>query len=90
MLKASGRHPMRPGHLHFAINAPGYKQLITHLFTSGDEYLDSDAVFGVKESLVVQYQRIASAEKAAEFGVASPFWHVNYDFVLIAQQPCAI
>ena len=76
---------MRPGHLHFAISAPGYRQLVTHLFTSGDEYLDSDAVFGVKESLVVEYQRITAPQKAAEFGMAPPFWHVHRDFVLVEQ-----
>jgi hydroxyquinol 1,2-dioxygenase len=85
MLKASGRHPMRPGHLHFAISAPGYRQLVTHLFTSADEYLDSDAVFGVKESLVVEYQRVTAPQKAAEFGMVPPFWHVHHDFVLVQQ-----
>ncbi|MCC6210924.1 MAG: hydroxyquinol 1,2-dioxygenase [Burkholderiales bacterium] len=47
MLTATGRHPMRPPHLHFWITARGYKPLITHLFVKGGRYLDSDAVFGV-------------------------------------------
>ena len=76
MLKATGRHPMRPGHLHFMIHAPGYKQLITHLFTAGDKYLDSDAVFGVKKSLVVKYRKAKSGE-----------WTVGYDFVLVPEKP---
>ena len=76
MLKATGRHPMRPGHLHFMINAPGYKQLITHLFTAGDKYLDSDAVFGVKKSLVVKYKKAKTGE-----------WTVSYDFVLVPEKP---
>ena len=76
MLKATGRHPMRPGHLHFMINAPGYKQLITHLFTAGDKYLDSDAVFGVKKSLVVKYKKAKTGE-----------WTVGYDFVLVPEKP---
>jgi hydroxyquinol 1,2-dioxygenase len=76
MLKATGRHPMRPGHLHFMINAPGYKQLVTHLFTAGDKYLDSDAVFGVKKSLVVKYKKAKSGE-----------WAVRYDFVLVPETP---
>ncbi len=86
MLKASGRHPMRPGHLHFAIKAPGCRQLITHLFTSGDEYLNSDAVFGVKESLVVPYHRVTSVEQAARFGVQAPFWQLHHDFVLVSEK----
>jgi protocatechuate 3,4-dioxygenase beta subunit len=86
MLKATGRHPMRPGHLHFIINAPGYRELVTHLFTSGDEYLDSDAVFGVKQSLIVDYEKVASKEQAAKYGIESPFWRVDYAFVLVAEK----
>jgi hydroxyquinol 1,2-dioxygenase len=71
MLKQTGRHPMRPAHLHFMITAPGYDRLVTHLFVKGDEYLDSDAVFGVKESLVVDFKKNAQGE-----------WEASYDFVL--------
>ena len=52
MLVASGRHPWRPAHVHFRIQAPGYRTLITHVFRAGDPYLDSDVVFGVRASLV--------------------------------------
>ena len=55
MLVATGRHPMRPAHVHFLIAAPGYETLTTALFSSDDPYVDSDAVFGVKSSLVVDY-----------------------------------
>lgn len=71
MLVATGRHPMRPGHLHFKIAAPGCDTLVTHLFVRGDEYLDSDAVFGVKDSLVLDFERNAAGE-----------YEVGYDFVL--------
>ncbi|WP_037363137.1 intradiol ring-cleavage dioxygenase [Amycolatopsis orientalis] len=54
LLKAAGRGPMRPAHLHFMVTAPGYRRLITHLFLAGDPHLGDDAVFGVKESLVVE------------------------------------
>ena len=74
MLEATGRHPMRPGHLHFMIQAPGYEKLVTHLFLRGDPYLDSDAVFGVKESLICNFKKTPSGEYA-----------VDYDFVLIPQ-----
>lgn len=54
LLKASKRHPYRPAHIHFMIGHEGYETLVTHLFVDGDPYLDSDAVFGVKQSLIVQ------------------------------------
>jgi protocatechuate 3,4-dioxygenase beta subunit len=54
LLAAMGRHPFRPAHIHFMISAPGYRTLVTHLFLDGDEYLGSDAVFGVKPSLVIR------------------------------------
>lgn len=53
MLKATRRHPYRPAHVHFMIGHPGFETLVTHLFVDGDPYLDSDAVFGVKQSLIV-------------------------------------
>ena len=56
MLKAQGRHPYRPEHIHFMITAPGHRKLVTHIFAAGDQYLDSDVVFGVKASLVDTYQ----------------------------------
>jgi protocatechuate 3,4-dioxygenase beta subunit len=72
MLVATGRHPMRPPHLHFWITAKGYKPLITHLFVKGGKYLDSDAVFGVKPELIIDF-------KKGKDGVAS----ARYDFVLM-------
>jgi hydroxyquinol 1,2-dioxygenase len=54
MLKAVGRHPYRPAHIHFMIGKDGYETLVTHLFIAGDQYLESDAVFGVKNELVVE------------------------------------
>ncbi len=54
LLAAMGRHPFRPAHVHFMISASGYRTLVTHLFIEGDEFLESDAVFGVKPSLVVR------------------------------------
>jgi protocatechuate 3,4-dioxygenase beta subunit len=53
LLQMMGRHPFRPAHVHFKISARGHRTLVTHLFLSGDAYLDSDAVFGVKPSLIV-------------------------------------
>ncbi len=55
ILDAMGRHPHRPAHIHFIVSAPGYETLTTHLFANGDPYLDSDVVFAVKNSLVVDF-----------------------------------
>lgn len=57
LLRAAGRGPMRPAHVHFKITAPGYQTLITHIFSAGDKHLDDDAVFGVKDSLIVEFDR---------------------------------
>jgi len=56
MLAAAGRHPWRPAHIHFMVSAPRYQTLVTHVFDSGSDYLDSDAVFGVRDSLVVDFE----------------------------------
>jgi hydroxyquinol 1,2-dioxygenase len=57
MLRASGRHPWRPAHIHFMVKAAGYQTLVTHVFRSGDPYLDSDAVFGVRDTLIGDWAR---------------------------------
>jgi hydroxyquinol 1,2-dioxygenase len=56
MLEAMGRGPMRPAHVHFWIRREGYRDLITHVFAAGDRYLEEDAVFGVKASLVADFE----------------------------------
>ncbi len=82
LLRATGRHPMRPAHIHFMITADGYERLITHIFVEGDEYLDSDAVFGVKNSLVANFVMNESAQDAAKYGFKTPFYEVQFDFGL--------
>ena len=71
MLRATKNHPWRPAHLHFMIAAPGYETLITHVFREGDQYLDSDAVFGVRQSLVADWVEQPDGT-----------YLVEYDFVL--------
>ncbi|CAB3639582.1 intradiol ring-cleavage dioxygenase [Achromobacter pestifer] len=86
MMAATGRHIFRPAHLHFMIEAPRHRTLVTHLFNAGDPYLSSDAVFGVKPSLVVAYQqRGADDPLAARFGLRTDFHEGVYDFVLPAE-----
>ncbi|NUY00863.1 intradiol ring-cleavage dioxygenase [Paraburkholderia youngii] len=82
MLAAVGRHPWRPAHLHFMIEAPGYETLITHVFRDGDKYLDSDVVFGVRSTLIAEWKRHEAgvAPDGREIGV--PWYSLEYDFVL--------
>jgi hydroxyquinol 1,2-dioxygenase len=63
LLRAQGRHPYRPAHIHFAIMADGYAPLTTALYIAGDRYIDSDAVFGAKESLTVGYRKNGAAAR---------------------------
>lgn len=70
MLTGMGRHAMRPAHIHFILTAPGYERLVTHIFVDGDPYLDSDAVFGVKEPLIVQFDQDGEG------------WKTEFDFKL--------
>ena len=71
LLAAMGRHPFRPAHIHFMISAPKYRTLVTHLFLEGDEYLRSDAVFGVKPSLIIRPRRIEGINTVEyDFGLA--------------------
>ncbi|MGQ7932563.1 dioxygenase family protein [Paraburkholderia sediminicola] len=70
LLALLGRHPNRPAHIHFIVSAPGHRTLVTHLFMAGDEFLSSDAVFGVKPSLIVQpLNRAGELEIEYEFGL---------------------
>ena len=87
LLYALSRHPFRPAHIHALISAQGFRSLTTHLFVKGDPYLESDAVFGTKDSLVVDFVRNDSEEEAARYHVSAPFYTVSYDFIL---QPRAV
>jgi protocatechuate 3,4-dioxygenase beta subunit len=83
MLAATKRHPWRPAHVHFKVTAPGYQPLTTHLFDDVDEYLDSDAVFGVKDSLICKFPlHQARDADSAKFGIEPPFCTAQYDFIL--------
>ena len=82
LLNATGRHPWRPAHLHFMIQAPGYATLVTHIFRDGDTYLDSDAVFGVRNSLIGDFQQHPAGATPDGQTSATPFHTLRYDFVL--------
>lgn len=84
MLSATRRHPWRPAHLHFMIVASGYKRLITHVFRRDDRYLDSDAVFGVRSTLITDWLQHPPGKAPDGSESAVPFYTVNYQFVLDA------
>jgi protocatechuate 3,4-dioxygenase beta subunit len=82
MLKAVDRHPNRAAHIHFIVTAPGFQQVITHIFTPDCPYLTEDAVFGVKRDLVATFNTVDDAALAAEYGMPCPFLLADWDFVL--------
>lgn len=85
MLKATKRHPYRPAHIHFMIGSPGYETLVTHLFVNGDPYLDSDAVFGVKQSLIVELDDQSQGSAPGGRTIAGPWKRLTHHFGLKPQ-----
>jgi len=93
LLASTGRHPWRPAHIHVIVSAPGYQSVATHIFDSASKYLDSDAVFAVKASLVRDFER---HEPSAD-GVTAPdgaqvpegvppgqaWYSLRHDFLLV-------
>jgi hydroxyquinol 1,2-dioxygenase len=82
LLAATGRHPFRPAHIHFMISAPGYETLVTHIFAADSPYLDSDAVFGVKPSLIRDFTRHPAGVAPDGTRMAAPWRHMAQDFSL--------
>lgn len=82
LLRALGRHPYRPAHLHYIVEAEGFAPLVTHIFDPDDPYIASDAVFGVKESLLAEFRRVEDPAEAKAKGFAGSFFDVEHDFVL--------
>jgi catechol 1,2-dioxygenase len=86
LLRATGRHPYRPAHIHFIAGAHGHQPVTTHLFLKDSPYLDSDAVFGVKRSLVMPVQEIGDETRAVAYGVEAPFRLIEFDLVLAPEE----
>ncbi|MCE2870690.1 MAG: intradiol ring-cleavage dioxygenase [Oxalobacteraceae bacterium] len=82
MLLNTGRHPWRPAHIHFFVTADGYQPLITHIFREGDRYLNSDVVFGVRPSLVGDFQSHAQGKAPDGRDMQQPYWSLEYEFSL--------
>jgi catechol 1,2-dioxygenase len=82
LLNATRRHPYRPAHIHFIVTAPGYRPLTTHIFVAGDQYIESDAAFSVKKSLITEFAAVDDPELSGRYGVANPFQLANFDIIL--------
>jgi protocatechuate 3,4-dioxygenase beta subunit len=82
LLLATKRHPYRPAHIHFLVTAPGHRPLTTHIFVAGSLYIESDAVFAVKKSLITQFTPIDDPGQAARYGLDGPFHLANFDITL--------
>jgi protocatechuate 3,4-dioxygenase beta subunit len=76
------RHPMRPAHVHFLVNAPGHEPLVTHVFVEGDKYIDSDVVFGVKKELISTVERRTDPKMPDGKAASSPWYLMSYEFRL--------
>ncbi|MHA4850141.1 intradiol ring-cleavage dioxygenase [Rhodococcus sp. MSC1_016] len=86
LLAITGRHPNRPAHVHFIVTAPGHEPVTTHLFVDGTPYIDSDVVFGVKESLIREFPVVDDPDRARELGFDNPFRTVHFDVTLLESE----
>jgi len=87
MLRATGRHPWRAAHLHLMVSAPGHASLTTHFFDEDSSYLDSDAVFGVKDSLICHFEPHERGEPGAPDRWSGRWYTLERDIVLAPSQP---
>ena len=82
LMKKTDIGHMRPAHIHFAVSAPGYHHVVTHLFQKGDKYIETDVVYGVKEPLIVEFTKKSGGKTPTGEVLNEPFYEVRYDFVL--------
>ncbi|TLS46609.1 6-chlorohydroxyquinol-1,2-dioxygenase [Streptomyces montanus] len=82
LLRATGRHPYRPAHVHFIAGAAGHRPVTTHAFVADSPYIHSDAVFAVKQGLITDFTESNDQQEADRYGVTAPFRHARFDIVL--------
>jgi hydroxyquinol 1,2-dioxygenase len=83
LLIATGRHAFRPAHIHFIVEAPGHRPLTTHMFVAGSKYIESDTVFAVKKSLVIDFEEVTDPARAEEWKVGTvPFRHADFEIIM--------
>ncbi len=88
-LRAGARHALRPSHFHVLVTAPGHRRVVTEIFPEDDPYIDGDAVFGVRRTLVAHFERHEDAAAAAPYQVEAPFSEVKFDFRLDRDETAA-
>ncbi|NPC58382.1 dioxygenase family protein [Caenimonas soli] len=86
MIKRMGRHPNRPGHIHMIVSAAGHVPVTTHLFVADSPYIDSDIVFGVRDSLIVPFDHHSPGTAIDGRVMSKPYWSAHYDFRLVAKR----
>jgi hydroxyquinol 1,2-dioxygenase len=82
LMKRTTISHMRPAHVHFLVEAPGYERVVTHLFKNGDPWIETDVVYAVKKELIVDFVRMPPGPAPNGETIDTPFWVVKYDFVL--------
>ena len=82
MLRSAGRHPWRPAHVHVIVRAPGHRSVATHIFDRTSDYIDSDAVFAVKPSLLRDFVSRPADDPERPDGIEGDWWSLRSDFVL--------
>jgi catechol 1,2-dioxygenase len=82
LLLATGRHAFRPAHIHFIVTAAGHRDLTTHIFVAGSDYIESDTVFAVKKSLVVDFTEEDDPALARNWDVPVPFRHADFEIIM--------
>ncbi|MEJ8826520.1 dioxygenase [Variovorax humicola] len=87
MIERMGRDPNRPGHIHMIVSAEGHVPVTTHLFVADSPYIESDIVFGVRESLIVPFEQHAPGTAADGRAMSKPYWSAHYDFRLAPAKP---
>ena len=87
LLNATARHPYRPAHIHFIVTAPGHRALTTHIFVAGSQYIESDAVFAVKKSLIKEFTEVDDPDQASHYNLTTPFSQATFDIILQPNPP---
>jgi hydroxyquinol 1,2-dioxygenase len=82
LLRAAGRHNMRPSHLHFLVYKPGFKTLISQLYDPEDPHIESDVQFGVTRHLIGKYVRHAATERTPAGETGAPWYSLQHTFVM--------
>jgi catechol 1,2-dioxygenase len=85
LMHAMGRHGMRPAHVHFFVEAPGYRKLTTQINIEGDKYLHDDFAFGTRDELIPPVERVSEASQIHEAGLNAPFARIKFNFNVIKE-----